>query len=1011
MTNERSSLPNAWSLAWRSPAILFAVLMAPVVWTIHFVNATFEKDSAVEHAKSQSASVARIFQENTERIFLEVDRSLRLLRLLHRQNPTSFDLKFWAENASLISGSTVNFTLVRPDGYVAATTLDVQGPPLYLGDGQHFLKVKALETDDLYVATAVLGRLSGKWSILAARQLRGTDGSFAGVITGAIDPSAIGEFFDSVQLGKGGSIFLSNSDNTILTTQGLSAPPVGTRLIPPALQAAFERSPVGHVWGGGAIDGVNRLVAYRKSTTLPLHFAVAIPEDEIFADFRHDERIYLIILIVFTIVLAGAAHLDIRRRLKLARTQRELEEVATRFKSAIENISQGLSMFDENNRLVAYNAKYLQLCNLSPEQVRLGCSFRELLELRRASGSLYDNIDGYVEKITSAVANGEQIEITANLPNGRVLRIVNCPRDDGGWVATHEDITDHQRAEAELASVRNFLDTIIQNMPMPVSIRDVETKRFLLVNRAYESLLGIPREQLLGATVFEHFPEDVAARLISNDDEAIEARERIVSGEFPLETRTNGRRVVTTTRFVVRDRNQQPQYVICMIDDVTERKRSEAKIERLAHYDGLTNLANRNLFREQIEECLARLRRMRTGFAVFLLDLDKFKAVNDTLGHQAGDAVLCEVAGRLKASIREVDIAARIGGDEFALIVMPGQDDLKGGMVKLAARLVGAISEPYDVEGQKVVIGCSIGIALAPEHGERSDELLRNADLALYKSKNSGRNCFHVYDSEFKVEADSRNALENDLREAIWREEFELFYQPVIDIKTGRITAVEALMRWRHPVKGLILPDEFIPLAEETRLIVQMGEWAMTKACRDAMLMPKDIKVAVNLSPVQFAKSNLVETAIFALVDSQLPPERLELEITEGVLLQETEQNLEILRQLKNLGVSIALDDFGVGYSSLGYLTSFPFGKVKIDRSFVNRLDKPESKAVVSSIVQLSRSLNLVTAAEGIETEAQLAEIQLLGVDLGQGYLFGRAAPLADLDFTAVRATDRTRAA
>jgi diguanylate cyclase (GGDEF)-like protein len=396
---------------------------------------------------------------------------------------------------------------------------------------------------------------------------------------------------------------------------------------------------------------------------------------------------------------------------------------------------------------------------------------------------------------------------------------------------------------------------------------------------------------------------------------------------------------------------------------------------------------------------------------VLLLDLDKFKAVNDRLGHQAGDALLCEVAGRLKAAIREVDIAARIGGDEFALIIMPGRDALQEGAATLATRLVDVVSAPYRIEGQSVVIGCSIGVALAPVHGERSDELLRNADLALYKSKNGGRNCFHIYGDEFKLEADNRNALENDLREAIWREEFELFYQPVIDLGSGAVTAVEALVRWRHPVKGLILPDQFIPLAEQTGLIVQMGEWAMVRACRDAMLMPPHIKVAVNLSPVQFAKSNLVEAAIFALVDSQLPPERLELEVTEGVLLQETEQNLEILRQLKNLGVSIALDDFGVGYSSLGYLTSFPFGKVKIDRSFVKRLEKPESKAVISSIVQLSRSLNLVTAAEGIETDSQLAEIQALGVDLGQGFLFGRAEPLADLDFSVVRAMARTRAA
>jgi diguanylate cyclase (GGDEF)-like protein len=465
------------------------------------------------------------------------------------------------------------------------------------------------------------------------------------------------------------------------------------------------------------------------------------------------------------------------------------------------------------------------------------------------------------------------------------------------------------------------------------------------------------------------------------------------------------------TRLVVRDNSQKPQYLIVIVDDVTERKRSEAKIERLAHYDGLTNLANRNLFRERIEESLARQRRMGTEFAVFLLDLDKFKAVNDRLGHQAGDTLLCEVAARLRATIREVDVAARIGGDEFALIVMPGRDAMKDGAATLAARLVEVISAPYEIEGQSVVVGCSIGVTMAPAHGERSDELLRNADLALYKSKNGGRNCFHVYGEEFKLEADSRNALENDLREAIWREEFELFYQPVIDIATGAITAVEALLRWRHPVKGLILPDQFIPLAEQTGLIIPMGEWAMIRACRDAMLMPPGVKVAVNLSPIQFAKSNLVEAAIFALVDSQLPPERLEFEVTEGVLLQETEQNLEILRQLKNLGVSIALDDFGVGYSSLGYLTSFPFGKVKIDRSFVQRLDKPESKAVVSSIVQLSRSLNLVTAAEGIETEAQLDVIQSMGVDLGQGFLFGRPQPLADIKFSVVRAASQTRAA
>jgi diguanylate cyclase (GGDEF)-like protein/PAS domain S-box-containing protein len=1011
MKSERKSAPNAWSLAWRSPAILIAVLMAPVLWAVYFINASIEKERALEHAKSQTAGVVRVFQEGTERVLLDVDRTLRLLRLLYLTNSQSFDLKFWVESASSISAATVRYTMVGPDGYMVATTGGYQGPPLYLGDSDHFNKVKSLKDDDFFIATPVRGRMSGKWSVLMSRRITAADGTFGGEIMGAIDPSAFGEFFDSFHLGTRGSVLLRNLDGAVLFSKGLSSPPVGTRAVSPQLQEALENSPVGHVWGPGMFSGMNRLVAYRKSSTLPLFFAGGIPEVDILADYQRYQSLYLSILIAFTIVLAGAAFLDIRRRLKLAQTQHELEEVAARFKSAIENISQGLSMFDAQHRLVAYNDKYLQMLNLSPEQVRLGCSFRELLELRNATGSLRHNIDSYIEEITGGIARGEQIEITANLPDGRIIRVVNCPKADGGWVATHQDITDHQRAEVELANVRTFLDTIIQNMPVPVVIRDVNTRQYLLVNRAYESLFGIPREKMLGTTVREHFPEDVAERLMRHDDDAIKSHDSVVIDEIPVETRTNGRRIVTMTRLVVRDNSQKPQYLIVIVDDVTERKRSEAKIERLAHYDGLTNLANRNLFRERIEECLARQRRMGTEFAVFLLDLDKFKAVNDRLGHQAGDTLLCEVAARLKATIREVDVAARIGGDEFALIVMPGRDAMKDGAATLAARLVEVISAPYEIEGQSVVVGCSIGAAVAPAHGERSDELLRNADLALYKSKNGGRNCFHIYGEEFKLEADSRNALENDLREAIWREEFELFYQPVIDIATGAVTAVEALLRWRHPVKGLILPDHFIPLAEQTGLIIPMGEWAMIRACRDAMLMPQDVKVAVNLSPIQFAKSNLVEAAIFALVDSQLPPERLEFEVTEGVLLQETEQNLEILRQLKNLGVSIALDDFGVGYSSLGYLTSFPFGKVKIDRSFVKRLDKPESKAVVSSIVQLSRSLNLVTAAEGIETEAQLDVVQSMGVDLGQGFLFGRPQPLADLNFSVVRAAARTRAA
>jgi predicted signal transduction protein with EAL and GGDEF domain len=309
------------------------------------------------------------------------------------------------------------------------------------------------------------------------------------------------------------------------------------------------------------------------------------------------------------------------------------------------------------------------------------------------------------------------------------------------------------------------------------------------------------------------------------------------------------------------------------------------------------------------------------------------------------------------------------------------------------------LREPYVVEGHEVMIGCSIGVALAPGDGETSDEILKNADLALYRSKTTGRNCYHLYSGELKSEADARNALEVDLRQAIWREEFELNYQPIIDSETRRIRLVEALVRWRHPTRGLIGADEFVPLAEETGLINRVGEWLIIKACQEAMRMPPDIKVAINLSPVQFARSAVVDAVIMGLVEAQLPAERLEIEITEGVLLQDTEQNKETLQQLKNLGVSIVLDDFGVGYSSLSYLTSFSFDKVKIDRSFVEKLDRPETRAIIASIQQLSRTLGLLTCLEGIETEAQFEQARSFGIDLSQGYLFGRPKPLIDLQF------------
>jgi diguanylate cyclase (GGDEF)-like protein len=437
---------------------------------------------------------------------------------------------------------------------------------------------------------------------------------------------------------------------------------------------------------------------------------------------------------------------------------------------------------------------------------------------------------------------------------------------------------------------------------------------------------------------------------------------------------------------------------VATVEDITERRRAEAEIVHLARHDVLTGLANRAEFNAKLDEASKRLKRNGGAVTVMMLDLDKFKAVNDTLGHPAGDQLLVEVARRLKSSIRETDVLARLGGDEFAIIQEGGPNQHEGASA-LALRIINSIARPFDLNGHTASVGTSIGIVLAPEHGADPEELLKKADLALYDTKANGRNDFRFFRAEMLDVVHTQRSAESELRDAIAREEFELHYQPVVDAKTRQLCGVEALVRWRHPTKGLIAPDQFIPLAESTGLIAQLGEWVLQQACTDATSWPAHIKIAINISAVQFRKGNLFDVILCALVETGLPPERLELEITETSLLENQEAHLATIRQLKNIGISMALDDFGTGYSSVSYLTNFPFDKIKIDKSFTQGvLNRRDCAAVVSSVLALARGLGTVTTAEGVETEEQLEYMRNAGVDLVQGYLLGRPVPLSQLD-------------
>ena len=569
-----------------------------------------------------------------------------------------------------------------------------------------------------------------------------------------------------------------------------------------------------------------------------------------------------------------------RQNLRLEEQEKQQRLQNQRFDAALNNMSQGLCMFDASGCLVVSNRRYIEMYRLSAEMVRPGCSLRDLLIHRKKAGNFSADVDEYCQALMLSIAQGSATEQIVDTPDGRTIAIINHPMDGGGWVATHEDIT--------------------------------------------------------------------------------------------------------------------------------ERTLAEAKIKYMARHDALTELPNRTAFHESMVQALLRTRR-KARQAVLCLDLDEFKNVNDTLGHPVGDALLRAVAARLRTCVREADTVARLGGDEFAVLQIDIDRPEDAGA--LAQRIIEVLNEPFDLGGHQVVIGSSIGIAMAPHDGRSAEQLMRNADMALYRAKADGRSAYQFFEAQMDAQLQARRHLETDLRKALAQGEFELFYQPLLNADTEEITSCEALLRWRHE-RGMIPPVEFIPLAEEIGLIVPIGEWVLHQACAEAASWPTEISVSVNVSPAQFKARTLVQTVLDALARSGLSASRLELEITESVLLADNEATIATLHQLRDLGIRISMDDFGTGYSSLSYLRSFPFDKIKIDRSFVRDLStQGDCAAIIRAVTGLGRGLGMTTTAEGVETREQLQQIRDEGCNEVQGFLFSIPKSARDIREFIDRRTRRRRVA
>jgi diguanylate cyclase (GGDEF)-like protein/PAS domain S-box-containing protein len=702
---------------------------------------------------------------------------------------------------------------------------------------------------------------------------------------------------------------------------------------------------------------------------------------------------------VDTLSIALAAALGALMSMSIAgavwswRVRAALSEHNRLLDAATNNMIQGLCMFDAQNRLLVWNERYRAMYDIDPRRIWRGCGIRDLLEARIAAGNFPLDPVRYEAELRAALAEGKTFTLNFELADGRVIAVVNQPIAGDGWVATHEDITERKRAERELEHTRSFFGMIVENVPSPIIVKDIHTLRFLLLNRAAEKFLGIDRHKLIGRRAIEVIPMASAEEIEADDRKLLETDGIMYLDEHAVTTPGNGTRIVTSARLPVNGADGKPQYLISVITDVTDRKRHEQRIAHMARHDPLTELPNRTAFNDCLAATLELASASGDSFAVLCIDLDRFKAINDVFGHSAGDALLREVAHRV-AGVCEGAFLARIGGDEFAVITPTGaQPDTAEALFH---RLTAALDTDIDVGGTGMRVGLTIGIAVFPQDGTDAVTLVGNADAALFRAKSEARGSVRFFEMAMDKQLRERRALQQDLRLAIERGELELHYQPQAHIN-GEITGFEALVRWHHPRFGLVAPATFIPIAEETGIIVALGEWILRTACREAASWPRRLNIAINLSPVQFQRGDLAKLVHEVLLETGLSPSRLELEITEGVLIGDFSGAVSMLRRLKNLGVRIAMDDFGTGYSSLSYLQSFPFDKIKIDRAFVaNLAHSQQAVTIIRAVIALSRGLNLPVVAEGVETEEQVRFLAAEHCSEIQGYLVGRPKPIAD---------------
>ncbi len=994
-----------WLEALRQTTTYLGVVVIAIIWGGIYELASQQHERAYDDAVRQGGNLTRVLEEYISRVVLQSDSALLALRRAYQKDPEHFDIASWAARTQSHKDLMIQYGIAGPDGFVKQSSRGPLPSPIYVGDRAHFRFQIENTEDRLYISEPVIGHVSNRLAIEFTRRLSKPDGSFDGIVASSLDVMQLQKFFGSLDIGRGGIVSLVGTDGVVRVRggPGLVRNLVGTTIIDSPLFGYLRQSSAGNYWNTSAssakFDGISRLVSYRVVSGLPLFAVVGLARDAIFEQANATLQKYVIAGTVVTAIVLIVMMLGAARQAHILTATGAVERTNLLLQTALKNMAHGLCMFDREQRLVVCNERYGEMYGLGPEQTKAGTTLRSILEARVAAGVSPGDAEQYVQTRLDEVTEGKPYYAENELSDGRVYAVTHQPMPDGGWVAIHQDITEHKKTERALVDSTEALKNsnsrfaaALQNMSQGLCMID-PSQKILVANERYRQIYNLPEEMVTPGTTLSDI---LAFRSASGNyigpapDEYIAAQ---LHNPTDIEKLGNGR-VILVLRHPMPDGCWLTTH-----EDITERWRNESRVAFMAHHDALTGLANRASLVEKIEDASARYRRWGEVFNVLMLDLDRFKLVNDTFGHPAGDDLLKQVAERLKGILRETDVLARLGGDEFAIVQVKDVNQSDAAEA-LATRIISVIAELFCVGGNVVNIGASIGIALAPEHGVHADDLLKMADLALYHAKSLGRNRHAIFEPALGRAAAEKHILENNLRQALVRNEMEVYFQPIADTTTLKMRSAEALLRWRHPQRGLIPPDQFIPLAEESGTILQLGEWVLQAACKEAAKWPSFMKVAVNLSAVQLRRSNLLDYVMCVLVDSGLPPERLELEVTETALIEYGAECLALLKKLKNMGITIALDDFGTGYSSLNQLTMFPFDKIKIDKSFTKHMtSRADCAAIISAVLALAQSLDIQTTAEGVETKEQLSILRLAGVSTVQGFLIARPCLASELNF------------